>query len=219
MESIKVVWSFLGSGGLAMIPLALCSLVGMAIVIEKLISLRTKKVIVPEIVSVLDNVTSEKDLNLALSICKKHNGPFANLILTVLKNRSLQKDELKELVVDTGRQEIRTLERGLVTLETIAGVAPLLGLLGTVIGILKVFNVIAELGIGEASALSGGISEALITTIVGLSIGIPAVVFFNYFSDRAESLVLEIEKYSADLIMKVKKFSYQDQDLEVSDAA
>ncbi|MCA9743984.1 MAG: MotA/TolQ/ExbB proton channel family protein [Deferribacteres bacterium] len=217
MESIKVVWDFITSGGLAMIPLALCSLIGLAIVIEKLITMRTRKVIVPEIVSVLDNVTSEKDLSLAQSICKKHNGPFPTLILTVLQNSHLQKDELKELVLDTGRQEIRMLERGLVALETIAGVAPLLGLLGTVIGILKVFNVIAELGIGEASALSGGISEALITTIVGLSIGIPAVVFFNYFSDRAENLVLEIEKYSSDLIMKVKQFSQGG--VEVSDAA
>lgn len=213
MESIKIVWEFLTSGGLTMIPLGLCSLIGLAIVIEKFVSLRSHKVIIPEIVNVLENVGSEDDLKLAVSICKRHIGPFPNLILAVLENRGLPKDELKELVEDSGRQEIRILERGLVALETIAGVAPLLGLLGTVVGILKVFNVIAELGIGEASALSGGISEALITTIIGLSIGIPAVVFFNYFSNRAENHVLEIEKYSSNLISKIKQFGRQELDL------
>ena len=99
------------------------------------------------------------------------------------------------------------MEKGLVILETIAGIAPLLGLLGTVIGILKVFDVIAEIGVGQATALSGGISEALITTIVGLSIGIPAVVVYNLFTNKAERLVLEIEKYSALLLAKVSSFN------------
>lgn len=207
MESLRTVWEFLASGGLTMIPLSLCSLVGLAIVLEKFYYLRTNKIIIPEIVTVLENIKSEDDVHLAISICQKHNGPFPNLILEVLRNKDLEKDELKELVQDRGRQEIRTLERGLVALETIAGVAPLLGLLGTVIGILKVFNVISEVGIGQASALSGGISEALITTIIGLSIGIPAVVFYNYFADRAENFVLDIEKHSANLILKMKESS------------
>lgn len=207
MEAIRTVWGFLVSGGIVMIPLGLCSIIGLAIVIEKFLSLRRKKVIFPEIMNVLDNISSEEDINLARSICKKHQGPFPNIILTVLENHHLPKNELKELVEERGRQEIRTLERGLVALETVAGIAPLLGLLGTVIGILKVFNVIADLGIGQASALSGGISEALITTVIGLSIGIPAVVFYNYFEDRAESLVLDIEKYSSDLISQIKRFT------------
>ena len=101
---------------------------------------------------------------------------------------------------------MHTLERGLVILETIAGISPLLGLLGTVVGILKVFNVIAAVGVGQATALSGGISEALITTIVGLSIGIPAVVVYNYFIDKAEGHILEIEKYSSMLLKKVASF-------------
>jgi biopolymer transport protein ExbB len=93
-----------------------------------------------------------------------------------------------------------------VILETVASIAPLLGLLGTVIGILKVFNVISSLGVGQARAMSGGISEALITTIVGLSIGIPALVGYNYFSSKAERLILEIEKNSGILLRKVTRF-------------
>ncbi len=189
-----------------MIPLALCSILGLAIVIEKFFSLRQKKVIIPEIVSVLDNIKGSEDVGLAVSICEKYEGPFANIIRTGLENRELSKDDLKEALLDQGRQEVRTLERGLVVLETIAGIAPLLGLLGTVIGILKVFNVISELGVGQAAALSVGISEALITTIVGLSIGIPAVVAFNYFASKAENVVLDIEKYSSALLKKVTSF-------------
>jgi len=200
------VWQFLVKGGIMMIPLAICSILGLAIVIEKAISLKRKKVIVPEIVNVLENIKGPDDVGLALSICEKHQGPFANVIREGLENRRLPKDEIKEALEDQGRQEVHTLERGLVILDTIAGIAPLLGLLGTVIGILKVFNVIAELGVGQATALSGGISEALITTIVGLSIGIPAVVVYNYFTNKAEELVLEIEKHSSALLKKVTSF-------------
>lgn len=197
---------FFQKGGFIIYPLLLCSILGLAIAIEKAFSLRQKKVIIPEIVHVLDNIKGQDDVGLALSICDKHDGPFANIITAGLENRNLPKDEIKEALNDQGRQEVRVLERGTVILETIAGIAPLLGLLGTVIGILKVFNVIAEIGVGQASALSAGISEALITTIVGLFIGIPAVVAYNYFITKAEGLILEIEKYSNQLLKKVSSF-------------
>jgi biopolymer transport protein ExbB len=205
------VLEFFGKGGLVMYPLLLCSIVGLAIVIEKIITLHRKKVIIPEVVTVLDNIKGTGDIGLALSICEKHQGPFANIIRSGLENRNLPREELKEVLSDQGRQEVHYLERGLVILETIAAIAPLLGLLGTVIGILKVFNVIAVMGVGQATALSGGISEALITTIVGLSIGIPAVVVFNLFTDKAERLILEIEKYSALLLAKVTSFHINDR--------
>ncbi|MCP4221394.1 MAG: MotA/TolQ/ExbB proton channel family protein [bacterium] len=200
------VFQFLGKGGFVIYPLILCSIAGLAVVIEKMLTLRRKKVLIPEIVSVLDNIKGPEDIGLALSICEKHRGPFANIVRMGLESRELPKDEIKENLLDQGRQEVAHLEKGLVFLETIAGIAPLLGLLGTVIGILKVFQVISVMGMGQASALSGGISEALITTIVGLSIGIPAVVGFNMFTKKAETLVLEIEKYSALLLKKVAAF-------------
>ncbi len=199
-------FAFLARGGLMMYPLLLCSILGLAIVIEKTLSLRRKNVIIPEVINLLDNIRGPDDVGLALSMCEKYDGSFANIIRVGLENRELPKDEIKEALNDQGRQEVHTLERGLVMLETIAAISPLLGLLGTVIGILKVFNVISIMGVGQASALSGGISEALISTIVGLSIGIPAVVVYNYFSNKAEGLVLEIEKYSSILLRKVISF-------------
>lgn len=200
------VLDFFGKGGFVIYPLLLCSIVGLAIVIEKSLSLRRKKVIIPEIVNVLDNIKGPADIGLALSICEKHKGPFPNIIRVGLENRELPREEIKETLNDQGRQEVHSLEKGLVILETVAGIAPLMGLLGTVIGILKVFNVISVMGVGQATLMAGGISEALITTIVGLSIGIPAVVGYNFFTDKAETLVLEIEKYSAILLKKVASF-------------
>jgi biopolymer transport protein ExbB len=198
---MKNVWDFLAKGGIIMIPLFLCSITGLAIVIEKFISLQRRRVIVPEVVSVLESVKGANDFGLAVSICEKHNGPFANIIRICLENHRLPREEIKETLLDQGRQE-----KGLGMLETIAGIAPLLGLLGTVLGILKVFKVISVMGVGQATALAGGISEALITTIAGLFIGIPALVAYNYFANRAEALVLEIEKYSNRLLNKICAF-------------
>jgi biopolymer transport protein ExbB len=211
------VLEYFSKGGFIMYPLLLCSIAGLTIVIEKLISLRRKKVIIPEIVSVIDNIKGSGDIGLALSICEKHQGPFANVIRVGLESRELPKDEIKENLEDQGRQEVHQLERGLVVLETIAAIAPLLGLLGTVIGILKVFNVISVMGMGQATALSGGISEALITTIAGLSIGIPMVVAFNFFTNKAERLVLEIEKYSTAVLKKVAAFKTSDEAVPTGD--
>jgi biopolymer transport protein ExbB len=201
------VIEFLAKGGFIIYPLMLCSVIGLAIVIEKWMSLRRKKVIIPEIVNLINNIKGPGDVALATSICEKHKGPFASIIQVGLENRHQSKEDLKESLNDQGRQEVFFLERGLIILETIAGIAPLLGLLGTVIGILKVFNIISTLGVGQARAMAGGISEALITTIVGLSIGIPALVGYNYFSNKAERLILEIEKNSTSLIRKITGFN------------
>jgi len=201
------VMEFLSKGGIIMYPLLLASVIALAICIEKSISMRMKKVIVPEITSILDNIKSGDDIGLALSICEKHKGPFASIIRSGLENRDLPREELKELLMDTGKQEVHRIGKGLPLLETIGGIAPLLGLLGTVIGILKVFNVIQMMGVGQAPAMAGGISEALITTIAGLSIGIPAVVAYNFFMSKSENLILEMEKYSSRLLHRISSFN------------
>lgn len=204
---MKHALEFFSKGGPVMYPLLLCSIIALAVIIEKLITLRRKKVIVPEVVGVLNNIKEPGDMGLALSICEKHKGPFANIIRLGLENYDLSREELKETLSDQGRQEVHQLEKGLIFLETIGAIAPLLGLLGTVTGILRVFNVISVQGVGQATALAGGISEALITTIAGLFIGIPAVFMYNYFANKAEGLVLEIEKYSVVLLNKVTSFN------------
>lgn len=187
-----------------MIPLLLGSIFTLAIVIERAFSLRAKKIIIPEIVTAVERIKCPEDIRVAESICETYPGTFANVMLPALRNQNLNREELKEFIIDQGRQEVRTLERGLVGLETVAGVAPLLGLMGTVLGMIKVFNVISQQGLGQANVLSGGISEALITTVTGLVIGIPAFIAYNFFTNKAESIVMDIEKYSASLLHSIR---------------
>jgi len=194
-------------GGLMMYPLVLASILALAIIIERFFSLRKRKVIIPEIISVVEQFSSFKDMELAKNICAKYHGPLSNLIQIGLENTDLERAEIKELIEDQGRQEVRHLEKGMTILETIAVISPLMGLLGTALGMIKVFAVIKEQGIGQAAALSGGISEALITTVTGLFVGIPVLILFNYFSRKAENFVLDIEKYSIILIQKIHKIS------------
>ena len=198
------ILSELQKGGVIMIPLLLGSILALAIVIERAFNLRTSKVIIPEIVTAIERIKCPEDIKVAESICETHPGTFANVMLPALRNRELDAEELKEFIIDLGRQEVRTLERGLVGLETIAGVSPLLGLMGTVMGMIKVFNVISQQGLGQANVLSRGISEALITTVTGLAIGIPALIAYNIFTSRAESLVMDIEKYTTSLLHRIR---------------
>ena len=196
--------SELQKGGIVMIPLLLGSIFTLAIVIERAFSLRAKKIIIPEIVTAVERIVCPEDIRVAERICETYPGTFANVILPALQNKDLNREELKEFIIDQGRQEVRTLERGLVGLETIAGVAPLLGLMGTVLGMIKVFNVITQQGLGQANVLSQGISEALITTVTGLTIGIPALIAYNFFTSKAEGIVMDIEKYTAALLHSIR---------------
>ena len=190
-------------GGLMMYPLAFASFLALAIIVERFFTLRRNKIIIPDIINIIENFKSLRDVELARSICSKFNGPLPNLVRVGLDNSELDRVEIKELIEDQGRQEVRQLEKGLGILETIAVVSPLLGLLGTVLGMIQVFNVIKEQGIGQAAALSGGISEALITTVTGLFVGIPVLIFYNYFANKAENFILDIEKHSNYLIQKL----------------
>ncbi len=192
-------------GGVMMYPLLLSSLLTVAIVVERLITLRRKKIIIPEIINIVEQFHSVKDMDLAKSMCLRYQGPLPRIVGMGLENSDLEKSEMKEMIEDQGRQEIRELKRGLGILETVAAIAPLLGLTGTVLGMIKVFGVIKAQGVGQAAALSGGISEALLTTVAGLFIGIPALIFYNYFSHKAENFVLDIEKHSGVLVKKLHR--------------
>ena len=192
-----------GAGGMTMIPLALCSILALAIVIEKSFALRTHRVVSPKIAGLIESMKRKEDSTALAAVCRHVNTPFARVIKAGIENEGLPRAENVEMLQAAARQEVGSLERGLLMLEIITGISPLLGLLGTVIGIFHVFNVIVETGIGEASALSGGISEALITTIVGLFIAIPSLVAHSYFSKRVDELVLEIERCANILIYNI----------------
>ena len=200
------LWEMILKGGVVMIPLFFTSILALAVVIERGFFLRRRRIIKPEILDMIQRIEKPEDAEKATFGLNQQKGPFSNVIRVGLQNHGRSREEIEEAVVDQGRQEARVLERGLVVLETVAGIAPLLGLLGTVLGMVRVFRVISEQGLGQTQSLSGGISQALITTVVGLSIAIPALVAYNYFSHKVEDLVLEIEKHSAALLEKLDRF-------------
>jgi len=199
-------WELFAQGGLMMYPLAVCSILALAIALERGFALRRSRIIRPEIVSVIENIQGPEDIGLALSVCKQYDGPFSSVMRAGLDNRKMPLEEIRESIIDQGRQEMGALQKGLVILETVAGVSPLLGLLGTVLGMIRVFQDVSEVGVGQGNLLAGGIAEAILTTAAGLFIAIPALVCFNLYSSRAETLILEIEKYANTLLKKLHGF-------------
>ena len=197
-------------GGVLMYPLAVCSVVAVAIIVERAMNLRRTRVIKHEIIQVIENIKGPEDLGLAYAICEKNQGPFSSVVLAALSMRNLPKEEIKEAINDTGRQQTRVLERGLVILETVAAISPMLGILGTVFGMIQIFRDVTQFGIGQASALASGIQVALITTAAGLCIGIPALVSYNYFTNKVDGLVLELEYWASFLLNKLATFRKTD---------
>ncbi|MCD6115536.1 MotA/TolQ/ExbB proton channel family protein [bacterium] len=199
------MWNMLVSGGIMMIPLVITSVIGLAVFIERSFYLQRKRILKPEIVEAIETFKKPEDIEKVVSVMNSQDDPFLNILKVALDHRYDNREEVKEAIEDTGKQEARVLERGLVTMETIAGISPLMGLLGTVLGMIKVFNVVSQQGLGQTQALSGGISEALVTTVAGLTIAIPALIAYNYFDHKVDDLVLEIEKYSSRVVDKIVK--------------
>jgi biopolymer transport protein ExbB len=177
-------------------PLAICSLLALTIIVEKIINLRKSKIIRDEEIQTIGDLMERGMLDKVYDICLARPGVFNNLVRAALDNKEQSREEIKEAILDAGRQEIPKLERYLGILGTIASISPLLGLLGTVTGMIKVFRAISIYGVGSGASLSMGIAEALITTVIGLSIAIPSLFMYNYFTERAEQLILELEKNS-----------------------
>ena len=196
MEGSSGLWHVLQQGGFMMVFLGLASLVALAIIVEKAWNLR-RSLIAPEpakqvLLSMLDTGAEQK----ALEYCREHPLPLTRLVEAALSSRALGMEEMKEVVLDQGRQETAAIERYLPILGTIAAVSPLMGLMGTVLGMMETFQVIARVGPGQSEALSGGISTALITTVTGLAIAVPALVFHNGFHARAGRYILEMETFT-----------------------
>ena len=186
------------AGGAIMWPLAVCSLVALAIIIERALNLRASKILDPTIVERISGLAEGGRPDRAIEACRQHSGIFTSIVLAGLDvaARGDGESASKEAVEDAGRHETARLNRYLGTLGTIVGISPLLGLLGTVVGMIDVFNTIAASGGGQAAQLSGGISQALITTATGLLIAIPSLVAYNYFQEKAEFIVTDLERES-----------------------
>ncbi len=187
-------------GGFLMYPIFICSLIAMTIFFERMFYLKSIKTKSKKYVLRVKNLVKKGSIELAISACRKSPTPISKLMLAGLMKFGQGRDEMKEAVEDRAKQEIPILERNLATLSTIGNITPLLGLLGTVFGMVKAFNVIAIVGVGNPVALAGGISVALLTTAFGLSVAIPTVVVYNYLSHRVDELIREMEVNCIELI-------------------
>jgi biopolymer transport protein ExbB len=197
------MWTMFDSGGPVMYPLALLSVVALAVIVEKLITLRTARVIQGEIVSCIESIRTPSDIPLAVKICERFDTPFANIIRTGLMEAGKPLMLVRQEMEDVGRREVKRLERYMVLLETAAAAGPLLGLLGTVTGMVKVFSVISVSGVGQTGVLSGGIAEALITTVFGLIIGVPSLIAYNLLGARVDVFLNRIDEYAHHLLKRL----------------
>jgi biopolymer transport protein ExbB len=197
--------STLVKGGFLMVPIGLCSVLALAIVLERIYMLRQPRVLSPEVLRMVEQYLHEGEEREALAICRRKSMAITRILHAGISNHHRSKSEIKEIIEDAGRHEVPSLERYLGVLGTIASVSPLLGLLGTVTGMIKVFNVIAVRGVGHPGALAGGISEALVTTAAGLVVAIPSLVFYNYFISKADGFIIEMEKASLKMLDIMKR--------------
>jgi biopolymer transport protein ExbB len=194
------MWEIIKAGGPIMWPIILCSIGAAAIILERFWTLQERRVLPPELAAKVWKLVESRQLNDRHITALEQNSPLGQVLAAGLANRHRGREIMKESIEDAGRHVVHELERFLNTLGTIAAVSPLLGLLGTVIGIISAFNAIAVEGVGDPRVLSGGIGQALITTAAGLIVGIPALFAFRHLRGKVDSLVIEMEKNALRLV-------------------
>lgn len=201
------MWEMILAGRYMMIPISLASLIGLTVIIERALVLRQGKVVVPEIAGAVESLSASTDLSVAYAICERKPGPFANVVKAGLDHADNDWTIMRDVLEEAGRQEANRLTRRLGILETVAAVSPLLGLLGTVLGMIRVFGTISLAGLGNPETLSSGISEAMVTTAAGLIIGIPALVAHNWLSGRADRIIFDLEYYASKVLDTLRRRS------------
>jgi biopolymer transport protein ExbB len=183
-----------------MLPIVLCSVVALGICIERLITLNTNKISPPHLLARVWTQLKNNEIDAPGLRSLRLASPLGQILAAGLGNAHLGRDVMKESIEEAAGHVIHELERYLNTLGTIAAVTPLLGLLGTVVGMIKVFAEIMVRGTGNASVLAGGISEALVTTAAGLSVAIPALIMHRYFTGRIDGIVVGLEQETIKLV-------------------
>jgi biopolymer transport protein ExbB len=194
------VFEIVKSGGWLMAPIILCSIVAVAIIGERLWSLQRKRIIPKHLVAQIWQLQSRGVLTSEQISTVRDSSPLGRVLASGLATVNKSREVMKECIEETGRHVVHELQRYMNTLGTIAAITPLLGLLGTVIGMIKVFSVITAEGVGNPAVLAGGISEALITTAAGLSVAIPALMAHRYFRGLIDEFVVYMEQEAIKLV-------------------
>jgi biopolymer transport protein ExbB len=188
------MWEIVRAGGPVMWPIILCSVIAVAIVFERLWTLQDRRVLPSDLIPRVQQLIDTNQVNERVVEAIEKSSPLGRVLAVGLANRHRPREIMMDRLEDTGRHVVHELERFLNTLGTIAGVAPLLGLLGTVTGIIRAFNAINISGLGDPRVLSGGIAEALVATAGGLVVAIPSLIAYRYLRGRVDRIVVQMEK-------------------------
>ncbi len=194
------MYQFVMKGGYLMYPIILCSILTLAILFERLFALRRSRIIPEKFIIEVSDLVRQNRMEDALTQCRMNDSSISRILMAGIARHDKSRQQVKEAIEDIGRLEAANLERFLNILGTIAGIAPLLGLLGTVTGMIKAFSVISHAGIGNPQMLAGGISEALITTAAGLTVAIPSFVFYKLLRSRVDKRILRMERVSIEML-------------------
>jgi len=190
------MFELLKAGGFLIWPILLCSVIALAIILERFLALKSSDVAPPELLDRIRRHLKKGDLDSKFINQIEENSPLGRILAAGLRNPNQHRVVIKESIEEAGRHVVHDLERHLQTLGTIANITPLLGLLGTVIGMIKVFSAITTFGVGDPQTLAEGISEALVTTAAGLSVGIPSLMFHRYFKGKINALTVDMEQHA-----------------------
>jgi biopolymer transport protein ExbB len=169
------------------------SVVGLTFIVERGIALRWRRVVPAAVEAAVESCRSPEDVPMLRRVCEQHNSPMSRLLLLTAEHLDWPKTEAVDAVQTRARQEIARLERGLVVLEIIVGIAPLLGLVGTILGMMTAFGNVGKSGQIDPAELAKGISLILRATLFGLLIAIPSLIFWSYYSKKVESIAIEME--------------------------
>ena len=198
------MWEFMQKGGPIMWPILLCSVIAFAIMIERLLKLKREQIDTKAFMEQISKSLKRNKIMEALDLCDKTGGPIANILKAGILKHDRPRSEIREAIEDASIHEVPRLERNLPVLATVAQVAPLLGLLGTVTGLVTAFQVIESkataLNPVNPGDLAGGIWQALLATTFGLCVAIPAYVSYSYFVSRVDGFVLDMERSATDLL-------------------
>jgi biopolymer transport protein ExbB len=187
-------------GGALMYPILICSIIALAIFLDRVWTYQSLKRSSAPLFNEVVRLVRAGQCEQALQLCQQQGTPMGRILQVPLRHQGASRAHLKTLAEEVGHRETAALERYLGLLGTIATISPLLGLLGTVLGMIRAFTVIASEGVGTPATLGGGISEALLTTAAGLSVAVPTILLHKYLSSRVDNSILEMEEYTMRIV-------------------
>ncbi|MFQ5914381.1 MAG: MotA/TolQ/ExbB proton channel family protein [Nitrospinota bacterium] len=211
------VWVLVRRGGLVMYPIILCSILALGVFLERSVSLRRKRILHQGFISGIRRHWMRREIDKALQLCKVHDISIARVLRAGLLRHNISLADMERAIEAAGQHEASLLTANLRILGVVANLAPMLGLLGTVVGMIKAFHVISQGGTGNPGLVASGISEALLTTAAGLIVGIPALAAYHYFRSKVDRYVYEMEHISLEILEGVSRDRISDEDSPASE--